>query len=310
MAKIDNIDLGTVTSLEQVEKQTTAEQSGSMSVQLMLANMELQTHEWRFEGFLVDPTQSALESLENMRNHALLVLIDMTEIDARVIGYGKLIYFRKMRGEDEATIINYEGIFRLQPAIGTTCVCTANTYLHDLDYRAKLSRFDPNIGKFNRNYEATRLVFIFECYLDNYAGGTQDPVIEIQCGDDIYRLEAFAWKNSAWSAIGTWGTGGTAWGTASSAWTDQDSVSHTPTADRGDRGAALGIGTISLSLGCKKRILLKITNFLTQTGDHVSTKYGSSQLKLQLKLTHTSREALRPYPHITYISGGVESGAP
>jgi hypothetical protein len=316
MAKIDNIDLGTITSLEQVEKQTVSEQENSMSVQTLIANMNLQTHEWRFEGFLIDPTQAALESLENVRNNALLTLIDMTDIDARVIGYGKLIYFRKIRGEDEATIVSFEGIFRLQIAIGATSISnastTTNAYLHDLDYRAKLTRFDPNIGRFNRTWSSDRLTYTCEFYLDDYsADAFANLVFEMQCGDDIYSATLWAWKSGAWSSIGVWGTGGTSWGAAGTTWYDENDAPHIVKIDNGVRGASLGIGTVSLSLGCNKRILVYIENFLpAATNDHVSTKYFKNQLKLKVQLVHTSIEALRPYPRITYVSGGVEEGAP
>ena len=45
------------------------------------------------------------------------------------------------------------------------------------------------------------------------------------------------------------------------------------------------------------------------TAEHVSTRYGTNQLKLRIVQNYTRREALRPYPHVTMVEGGLESGA-
>jgi len=201
-------------------------------------------------------------------------------------------------------------LIQIQAAIGHTSINTGDYMVFaDLDYRAQQKFFDPTFGKHNKTWSSDRLALQYEFYLTNTVGVSATPVIEIQCGNDIDKVEIWAWKNGAWDAVGTWGTGGTAWGTAGADWTDEDTWAHTPTADKSTRGATLGIGTVSKSLGCKYRVLFKLTNIRLQSGTLVSTKYGAWQLKLRVKITHTQRETLRPYPVITYIEGGMEQGA-
>jgi hypothetical protein len=310
MAKIENIDLGIITTIEQIEKKTFIDVSPVGALGVYNQNLINEQHEWRIEGELIDPTQDSIESLNNIRSHGLIVFIDLSDQRADLLGFGKVVNLRKIDEENVGTLTDYEMILRFQPAVALTRLNIDQMYLHDLDYRAKFSYVDPHFGKHGKTYTSA-LIMDYQLYVDNYKNAAQDAIIEIQCGDDIDKIEVYGWKAAAWSAIGTWGTGGTAWGTAGSAWTDGDAVSHTPTVDRGDRGEAVSVGTISLNLGCKKRILLKITNFTSGSGvNHLSTKYGSYQLKLKVKLTHTQRESLRPYPLITYVEGGLEAGVP
>ena len=310
MTKIENIDLGVVTLIEKIQDKVFHDLSPTGSLSGYTQNMMTEKHEWRFEGFLTDPTQEDLESLENVRNHGLMCFIDFADVNALILGYGKLTYFRIIDEETYADLARYEGIIRLQSAIGLTHIQTANAFLHDLLYRAKLPIIDPQFGRFNKTWSSNRLELTYELYIDNYKAGIQDIVIEIQCGDDIDGIRVWGWKGAAWNQIGYWSDVGTPWGSGAGAWVDDDTISHVATADRGDRGETLGIGIISLSLGCKKRILLKLTNFQTIAGNHLSTKYGSHQLKLKVKLIHTQREASRPYPLITYVEGGLEQGVP
>lgn len=309
VTKIDNIDIGTVTNIEDVgtKQFNTAAPSGAVSE--FELNMQVQSKQWRVEGELYDPTQTTLEQLLQIRDHGLLVLADLDDVSPYRIAWGKIRSLRLFEEDREYGVKKYEILFKLQTAIGHSHMQTANAYLHDLSYRPKLNTLDPHFANCNKTYDSTRRKLTYDFYLDNYLATIQTLQTEIQVGDDFYESYVYYYYNGAWVTIAKWGGSGYSFGTIRT-FTDQDGFTHDITLDRGNRGEATenGIGTLSLRLGCNKRMLLHVTNMQPPTGSHLSTRHGTNQLLLRIAPLHNLRESLRPNPYITYIEGGTEDG--
>jgi hypothetical protein len=165
---------------------------------------------------------------------------------------------------------------------------------------------DPFIGDFNKAWSGSNLVQTWEFYLDNDNNAITTAILEIFACADIDTIEISGWKAAAWSSIGDWG-GLHAWNAIRN-FTDDDAVVHAFQVQKGVRGQTLaGIGTISNMLGNYNRVLCEITNLQANADplDDLSTDVASTQLLLKAEITSTSREALRPYPVIRYITGGI-----
>lgn len=306
--KIDNIDLGVVTSVILTKVNSIARQASNKSGYSITQSLDVESHSWRINGYLMDATQASYEALDNARAHKLLVFIDCTDIDARLLGWGKVIALTDSHSDTATGIIDYELQVDMLPAIGCVRMQTDEAYLIDLLFRSKRKMFDPHFGIFNKTYDSNRLILTYEFYVANYKNTTQDVLLEIDCGSDIYSFGAGIWKNGAFLNVGNWRTGGGGgfvdWG-AVQQFTDEGAVVHDSYAEYGYIGQVKTIGTISNTLGCLYRILFKIDDLTAgYSATHLSTKHDSYQLKMQLTLVHTARESLRPYPHITYIDGG------
>ena len=79
---------------------------------------------------------------------------------------------------------------------------------------------------------------------------------------------------------------------------------------KGYRGQVLsGVGTVSLKLGCKYRVIMKIGSLSAHSGTDLSTDYGADQLLLSVTLKHSAAEAgVRDYLQITYVDGSLDYG--
>lgn len=267
--------------------------------------------EWRVEGHLHNPTQAQREAIQNLQNDEVMLV----DIDAfSLFGYGKVRDVRLAVDNEYPNVYRYSLTVAGCPAIGFTHVHTDDVYLHDLDYRKNLKAFDPHFQKFNVSYDTTRFTITCEFYLDNDAASLKHPLIEIQCGDNINKFFLYHYNGSAWIPIGTWGTGAMAWGTYTNFY-DAGTVAHQATVNYGARGSVLTVagggtlGTLSLKLGCKYRILCKISDLSAHSGTDLTTDYSADQLLLRVALEHSAAESgYRDYVKMTYVDGSLDYG--
>ena len=251
------------------------------------------------------PAAAALNSLENLSNHSLPVLLDL---DDKYTGFIYWVMVESLRSAPvKGSIYRFDLTVWQIPCIGVTYIQTADMALHSRDYRASYKVFDPLVGSFNKAWSANRLEQTWEFYLDNDANAIQTAILEIWGSDNVSRLTLWGWKAAAWNEIGDWGGGVDAWNDGKN-WTDDDMAAHNFQAQRGYRGQFLaGVGTVSMMMGCYNRVLIEIDNFTADAtpASDLSTHYGGDQLLLKAKLYSTSREVLRPYPVVTYVTGGM-----
>lgn len=298
MATINGVSLGSVNYMgfigfEGVEKAPIAEDlvywSGNSG----------RVSEWEIEGILKDvSSQSTVESLVGFYSSGVPVYVDLSDLVAGLRGLGKL---GELRGHWVKDHYYYRVNLKLIPGLGVTYAQTFNVYLIDVDYQAKAAVIDPLRGSFAATWSSGFLALQWDFYVDNDASA-QTAILEVQTGDDIATVEIWGYTTGAgWTVIGDWGDVD-AWG-ASKDFTDGDAQTRTFKVNVGDRGDAVsGIGTVSKRLGLEQRALISIG-----LGAHVDTDeytdYGTDQLKLRIKITHSARDAKRPYPKVTLVDG-------
>lgn len=259
---------------------------------------------WNIRGTLNDPTQEEVDRFEGLNQHGNIVLLDL---DSDRTGFIQWVIVERITVSPAlGTIYRFDMNVRKVPCIGTMYIQTDDIVLHDLHYRAGYKVVDPLVGDFNKAWSANRLVQTWEFYLDNDKNAIQEAILEICACADISTIEISGWKAAAWVQIGDWG-GAHAWNAARN-FTDDDLIVHSFKVQKGVRGQLLaGIGTISNMLGNYNRVLASITNMAADAIPltNVSTDYASYQLLLKVEITSTSRETMRPYPVINYITGGL-----
>lgn len=302
MGKLGDVDLGVILDIARVTKRSSSTVLVNGSSGSFTQDLISEQRSWTLEGSIYDPTQTQQDRLENL--YGEVVLLDALEVSR--FGYVKVVT-GSSHYDGRPKRLGYSLELASVPAIGFTRSLTSDVYLHDLDYRHNLETFDPHHGRFAVTYSAGRLEVDWSFYVDNDSVDAETALLEFQAGDNLASLELWGWKAAAWSLIGHWG-GEDAWD-AVKAWTDDDAVSHDFRANTGLRGAAVaGIGTLSLGLGCQKRVLLSIATLSAEGATDLSTAYGSDQLLLKAKLVHTSLESARAYPRITYVDGSLGYG--
>jgi hypothetical protein len=263
---------------------------------------------WNIRGTLNAPTQEEVDRLEGLNQHGNPVLLDL---DSDRTGFIQWVIVERFTVSPVlGTVYRFDMNVRKIPCIGTMYIQTDDIVLHDLHYRASYKVVDPLVGDFNKVWSSNRLVQTWEFYLDNDLNAIQVAILEIFACEDISTIEIWGWKDPggghAWVQIGDWG-GAHAWNAVRN-FTDDDAVVHAFQVQQGDRGDVLaGIGTISNMLGNFHRVLCEITAMQADAAPttNVSTDHASYQLLLKAEITSTSRETLRPYPIINYITGGI-----
>lgn len=255
MSKIGNIDIGCVTKIQKTERKSYYEFRPASNLATYTQNLINEIHEWRIEGFLENPTQSNVESIKALRNSGRICLIDLDDIKSGEIAWGKLIAIDWIDEEEYADIVEYEMLLRIQPAVGLTWSRTTNVYLLDLDGKTAMKWLDPHFGKCNKTYNSTRSQLQYSLNIKNDSSSDQTALIEIQVGDNISSVSIS--PSTGWSQA------------------------------TGTRGESVTTGTISRSLGCDKRVLLK------------RTFSANENVQYTITLTH---DAL---PIITYVEGGL-----
>ena len=303
MAKIDNITLGTVRAMPK---------SFSRSIRSLYTgdgytypqDVNWVERGWNIRGTLNAPSAAVTNSIENLNNHSNPVILDLNDKYTGFISW--VMVERFPITQQIGTIYRYDLNVKTIPCIGTTYMQTLGVYLHDLDYRASYKKFDPLVGRFNKQWSADRLEQTWEFYVDNDLNAITVALLEVYTCFDISSFRLRGWKAAAWDQIGEWG-GADIWNLIVN-WVDDDAVAHNIQVQKGVRGEVLpGVGTISNGMGNYNRVLCEIDNLTadaTPTSDR-STHYGGDQLLLEAKIISTSREALRPYPVIDYITGGL-----
>jgi len=225
MAKIEDIDIGTVTAIEKIQNKTFIDITPAASLGTYTQNLIAEKHEWRIEGFLTDPSQAIYESLEDIRNHGLICFIDMADLNPLLLGWGKITYLRLIDEEHAAGITLYEMIVRVQPAVGLSYIPTAEAFLSSIRQKSKERIIDPHFGRFGKTYSTDRLTLSYTIRIKNFKASSQDVLLEIQVGDDLSSLTI----------------------SPSTGWTQATGI----------RGETIETGIISRLLGCNKRVLLK-----------------------------------------------------
>jgi hypothetical protein len=304
MAKIRNVDLGTVTDVtpEYVRRLHYLEMVGVPGS--YPRNLETESNRFRIAGFLANPTQAQREAFHSLRD-GNPAIIDLGSEEG-IYGWGKVASKEFMLREREAGIWNYQMVVAMIPCIGTMKMLSDDGRFSDLNYYRSTKVLDPFAG-----YHAVTLASLLthqdEFYMFNSnAGATKTLEFEKWCGNDLTRVDIWGWKSAAWDLVGSWYSGGTAFG-ATVAWTDEDTQAHTFRVNHDVRGATVANFTekVSKSLGTTRRAMIQITNMTAYPATYgLSTKHGQYQLLLRVKLTHTQRETARPYAIVTYFDGG------
>jgi hypothetical protein len=262
---------------------------------------------WNIRGILNSPTQEEIDRLEGLNQHGNPVLLDLNDKYTAFIQW--VIVERLTATPILGSLYRFDMNVRKIPCIGTMYMQTDDVYLHDLHYRASYKVVDPLVGDFNKVWSANRLVQTWEFYVDNDNNGITTAILEIFACADISTIEIWGWKDltpHAWSQIGDWG-GAHAWNAIRN-FTDDGANVMTFQVQKGVRGEALaGVGTISNMLGNYNRVLCEITNLQADAAPltDVSTKHQDDQILLKVEITSTSRETLRPFPVINYVTGGI-----
>ena len=308
MSNLDGLDLGVVTDVTAPLKTTIVRDAQNGGINTVPRAMNVNESTWTISGFMLDQTLAQCCQYENIEANHLITFVDLSDVVPNIIGYCKCEQWKWTYKDSEAGIFYYEAQIIMVSAVG----CTRNTnmvgFLHDLNYRASQMMLDPCLHYCNKTWSTDRTQFQYEFYVDNYDTGTDAPILEIDCFDYITRVDVYAWKSGAYALVGQWGGGYTAFGTAVS-FTDENSTVHQFNCGWGQRGtSANGIGTVSLDLGCQTRILLSISNLLNNTGFHVPTIHGNSQLQLRINIVGYNWGL--PVMPITYIDGGMDYGHP
>lgn len=298
--KIDNVDVGTVTLIEKTTSVTTVKNATVNGGQQYDADAGVEAQQWRIEGFTVDAGQATVEAIENMKNHKQLVLIDCTDSDSQLLGYGKVTSLRLIGQDAEAGVTYWEVIVSLLSVMGNMHMQTVDCFFVDLLYRSKLKGAYPALGKFNKTWSVNRLEFTWEAYVANYKNTAQQAVFDCDCGDDLSYIEIYEYNGSAYVLVDKWGSGGVAFGSSSGGYT----------VDFGARGAVKGIGTIGRALGTGYRVIVKTESLSDGSGQHVYNSYATYQRLLKLRLVHVARDTVRPYPQVTWVDGSVSYGVP
>lgn len=306
MATLRDIDLGTVTAVtpRYVRRHSVRELVGVVGSYPQDMKSEWITFD--IQGFLDNPTQAERESFNALRDGNPSI-VRMAE--EGLYGWAKVIENDFRLREHEAGIWGYRIPLFMIPCIGTMKALHADCRFSDLDYFSKVKSMDPFATKCNVAL-ATALLHQHEFYVFNSAASTKTLEFEMMCGDDVNKVEVWGWKNSGWSVIGAWHSGGTAFG-ATAAWTDEDAQAHTFRVDHDIRGATVANFTkkVSRALGTQRRVMVQITSMTAYPATYgLSTKYGQYQLLLKVKLTHTERETGRSYAIVTYEDGGFGLG--
>jgi hypothetical protein len=307
MAKIGNIDLGVVETVEPATtKNFNVKYTGDVG-SYPQSNCS-QSTSWKIEGCLDKPSQAQFEALRSLQNdEVILIDIPLTKIGGYgLFGYGKVQDISFPVDNQRYGLISYSLTVQGCPAIGYTSSKTTGVYLFDLSYRCKHLNLEPHHNRTNISYSASRLQATYEFYVGNRTASVLDALLEIMVGDDILSAQLYYYNGSSYTSIATWGTSGSAWGAIVNF--NDGTTAHAAIANVGNRGATVTAGTISYKLGTQKRILLKITNLTGQTTPS-SIKYRSEQLKLKLVLTHSAAETgVRDYVKITYEDGSTSQG--
>jgi hypothetical protein len=307
MASLRNIDLGVLQRFTPVaiRRHGFIESVGSPGV--FPQNLEAETITANLKGFLSSPSQAEREKVRGMQDGEL-ALLDLND-EIGVYRWAKVLQTTFDLREVAANEWDYRMKLALCPGVGYTRALTDDMAFSDLSYHRKVRAFDPYAGYHNVSHSSL-LVSTQEFYVMNLAGTEETLEFEVYVGDDLTHIRLRGWKNSAWDTIGTWGSGGTTFGNTN-AWTDEDSDAHTFRVDHDTRGQAVTNFTedVSMSLGNDRRAMIQISGMDAYVAaSALASKVGDFQLLLEAQITHSQREATRPYPIVTYQDGGFGLG--
>jgi hypothetical protein len=308
MATIRNADLGTVTDVRPQTIKRMASYGIPGLAGSYLQNLVSEERNWLIKGYFQSVTQAQFESLEQLRDGEV-AMIDMTSLNARLYGWCKVRQLEWGFSEYQPQVAEYRLSVGMVPCIGTTVCLDPYSYIHDINYQTSLRMIDPFAGRHNASFPADHS-HIHSMYVANTNAAEKTLELETWCGDDLVDTLIEGWKASAWATVGRWGSGHTAYGSTVS-FTDDDSVAHTFRVNWGLRQAALANFTYPLTNypGNKYHVGIQMSTMSAAPGTYpVSTKYGSYQLLLRVTLEHSERDALRPYPVVTYQDGGFGGG--
>lgn len=311
MAKIDNYDLGTCRVFNKsFARRYVGLWTGDGYNHPQDVNSK--SRGWSIRGVRASPTAAEMSAFEGLNNYPQPVILDLNSI---VPGFIQWVFVERLvlgRRNAVTNLYTYDLTVRKVPGIGSMYIQTAGVHLHSLNYRASLKRVDPMVGgSFNKVWSASRLVQTFEFYLDNDNNAITTAFLEFFACADISTIKIWGWKDLTphdWSLIGDWG--GDAWDVQKNFTGDGPGpITHVFRVDKGVRGeVTANVGTISNSLGNYNRVLAKITLLQADATPLTNTSliHANYQLLLKVEITSTSREAvLRPYPIVTYITGGL-----
>jgi len=307
MSKIHDIDIGTVSLVEPIHTQQFVKKQLASTIGSHYQNMLASTKTWRITGFMDSLTQAKIEDLEALRDAGLVVFIDISEPSPKLFGFGKIETLTLPREEEKADMTEYEIVIQEVIGVGTVYMQTSEAFVLDRAYHLLRKWLNPLWAKCNVAINANRDEFQFEFYVNNDKAELQTVWLEIQVpytmNSGHFKLEY--WNGSAFAEIGDWGTGG------SDAWddielfTDPDAQGHNVRVSNGNRGEAVAAGTISKTLGLKRRILIRITNMQIDDADS-KTVYGGDQVLLRATIYRgwvTSDD-------LHYVDGSVDHGRP
>jgi len=296
LAKIETVDIGVVTTIEDIHITNVAPKQLTSVVGTYNQFLVPSRKDWRISGYLSSPTQAEVNSVRNLRNAGIMALLDATDNIANMLAFGKLLEVRFVDEEMEVDRKYYDMIFAEQPALGTTDVQTSEAKLASLDELTYLEMFMPFWGRFVPTFNAGRTTFDYEYWLYNRKASIQTVIIEVQTHDLLSKFKLYYWNGSTYVLIGDWG-GADAWD-AIKAFT-YETIAHDVRTNKGSRGDTLtGIGTISKKLGAKKRVLFSITNM--QAAD-------ASGSTLRLKTQIEASAAMLKYGWGTYIDASQQN---
>lgn len=262
---------------------------------------------WNISGHIPSATLAEINFMQNLQFHGLPVIVDLSDRIAGLFTWGRVRSLQpvipKISGAYHYTLILDE-----IPAIGTTYIQTDDAYLHDLAYHGSYKIFNPMFGRFGRTVSSDLLDWSWQFYVDNDDTGSSPIIIvEFHVGDDIDGFKLELWKSGGWVEIGYWGK--------TDSWDDIESIVDDNSQTilfRADKGAPAellaGIGTISTMNGLYKRVLLEIDDLAAHSGTDLYNDYGNDQILLKATAEHTARDALRPYPVVTYWDGSIDYG--
>ena len=308
MATIRNADLGTVTDVRPQNIKRLVSYGLPGLAGSYLQSLVSEERSWLIKGYFQSITQAQFESLEQLKDGEVAV-INLTDINARLYGWCKVKQLEWGFSEYQPQVAEYRLSLGLIPCVGTTVCLDPDSYIHDLNYNTSLRMIDPFAGRHNASFPSDH-EHIHSMYVANTNAAAKTLELETWCGDDLVDVLVEAWKASAWATVGRWGSGHTAYGNTNS-FTDDDSVAHTFRVNWDVRQASLANFTYPLTNypGNKYHVGIQISAMSAAPATYpVSTKYGSYQLLLRVTLEHSERDALRPYPVVTYQDGGVGGG--
>ena len=310
MGSLRTVDLGTVTHLSLRETRTLGLEESVGVPGTFPQNLEAEITRGTLRGFLANPAQAAREAVAALHDGEV-GLLDLNAEEG-LYRWAKVGEVEFKLSEYRAGIWDYAMPLYFVPCIGYTRALTAEMGFSDLAYHRCVRELNPFTGYNNITLGSNGLTHQFELYVTNLKSSEQTVEFEIYAGDDLSKVEIWAWDEGEWAAVGDWcASGCTDVFGGTEAYTDEDDDAHTFRVDHDVRGATVSNFTadVSYSLGNDRRAMVQITGLDAYVAaSALSTKVGDFQLLLKIKLTHTNRETARSYPIVTYKDGGFGLG--